>query len=107
MDFYVLDRVRDKYIIPITGSFFKIELYLKGAKLGKVKLYGKPILKMHPNSEVCLEDNVSLNSSTFKCTSGSIYAPCKLVTISASAQIVIGRDTGLNGTSIVARSKKK
>ena len=104
--FYILDRVRDKYLIPIIGSFFITELRLKGAKLGKVKLYGKPILKMHPNSEVALDDNVSLNSSTFKCTSGSIYAPCKLVTICASAKILIGKDTGLNGTSIVARSKK-
>ena len=104
--FYIFDRVWDKYVIPITGNFFIIGLHLKGAKLGKVKLYGKPILKMHPNSEVFLDDNVSLNSSTFKCTSGSIYAPCKLVTISASAKIFIGKDTGLNGTSIVARSKK-
>ena len=104
--FYILDRIRDKYIIPITGSFYIIGLRLKGAKLGKIKLYGKPILKMHPNSEVSLNDNVRLNSSTFKCTSGSIYAPCKLVTICSSAKILIGRDTGLNGTSIVARSKK-
>ncbi len=104
--FYILDKVWDKYIIPMTGSIYIIGLHLKGAKLGKVKLYGKPILKMHPNSEVSLGDNVSLNSSTFKCTSGSIYAPCKLVTISASAKILIGKDTGLNGTSIVARSKK-
>ena len=104
--FYLLDRVRDTYIIPMIGSLFITELRLKGAKLGKVKLYGKPIFKMHPNSEVALDDNVSLNSSTFKCTSGSIYAPCKLVTICASAKILIGKDTGLNGTSIVARSKK-
>ena len=104
--FYILDRIRDEYIIPITGSFYIIGLRLKGAKLGKIKLYGKPILKMHPNSEVFLNDNVRLNSSTFKCTSGSIYAPCKLVTICSSAKILIGRDTGLNGTSIVARSKK-
>ena len=104
--FYVLDRVWDKFVIPFTGSLFIIGLHLKGAKLGKIKLYGKPILKMHPNSEIFLDDNVSLNSSTFKCTSGSIYAPCKLVTICASAKIFIGKDTGLNGTSIVARSKK-
>ena len=103
--FYILDRFRDKYFIPITGSLFINGLRLKGAKLGKVKLYGKPILKMHPNSEVSLEDNVRLNSSTFKCTSGSIYAPCKLVTICSTAKIFIGKDTGLNGTSIVARSK--
>ncbi len=103
--FYISDRFWDKYVIPITGSFFITGLRLKGAKLGKIKLYGKPILKMHPNSEVSLEDNVRLNSSTFKCTSGSIYAPCKLVTICATAKIFIGKDTGLNGTSIVARSK--
>lgn len=104
--FYILDRIMDKYLIPATGNFFIVGLRLKGAKIGKVKLYGKPILKMHPNSEVSLDNNVSLNSSSFKCTSGSIYAPCKLVTISASAKIFIGKDTGLNGTSIVARSKK-
>ena len=73
--FYILDNIQDKYIIPLTGSLFIIGLRLKGAKLGKVKLYGKPILKMHPNSEVYLDDNVSLNSSSFRCTSGSIYAP--------------------------------
>ena len=104
--FYILDILMDKYILPMTGSFFLIGLLLKGAKLGKVKLYGKPILKMHPNSEVTLQDNVVLNSSSFRWTSGSIYAPCKLVTICSTAKIFIGRDTGLNGTSIVARSKK-
>ena len=104
--FYILDNIQDKYIIPITGSIFIIGIRLKGAKLGKIKLYGKPIFKMHPNSEVFLDDNVRLNSSSFRCTSGSIYAPCKLVTICSSAKILIGKDTGLNGTSIVARSKK-
>ena len=104
--FYISDIFQDKYILPMTGSLFIIGLRLKGAKLGKIKLYGKPILKMHPNSEVSLQDNVVLNSSSFRCTSGSIYAPCKLVTICATAKIFIGRDTGLNGTSIVARSKK-
>ena len=93
--FYILDRFRDKYFIPITGSLFINGLRLKGAKLGKVKLYGKPILKMHPNSEVSLEDNVRLNSSTFKCTSGSIYAPCKLVTICSTAKIFIGKDINI------------
>jgi hypothetical protein len=43
--FYILDRVRDKYIIPMAGSLFIIELRLKGAKLGKIKLYGKPDFK--------------------------------------------------------------
>ena len=104
--FYILDKTLDKHIISMIGSFYIIGLRLKGAKLGKIKLYGKPILKMHPNSEVSLDDNVSLCSSTFRCTSGSIYAPCKLVTICSSAKILIGRDSGLNGTSIVARSKK-
>ena len=33
--FYILDRVRDRYIIPMTGSLFVIVLRLKGAKLGK------------------------------------------------------------------------
>ena len=104
--FYILDNLQDKYIMPITGSLFIIGLRLKGAKLGKIKLYGKPIFKMHPNSEVFLDDNVRLNSSSFRCTSGTIYAPCKLVTICSSAKILIGKDTGINGTSIVARSKK-
>ncbi len=104
--FYILDNIQDKYIMPITGGIFIIGIRLKGAKLGKVKLYGKPIFKMHPNSEVFLDDNVRLNSSSFRCTAGSIYAPCKLVTICSSAKILIGKDTGLNGTSIVARSKK-
>jgi acetyltransferase-like isoleucine patch superfamily enzyme len=48
---------------------------------------------------------VSLVSSTKRSTSSSLYSPIVLKTLSATAKIIIEDAVGLNGTSIVARSK--
>ena len=80
---------------------------LKGVQIGRnVKLFGKPIIKMHPLSQIIIEDNVGINNNSFRSSSTSLYGPCRFVTHFPTSLIVIKKDTGLNGTSIIARSKK-
>ena len=58
-----------------------------------------------PGSIIKIGNNVSIVSSSRRCTASSLYAPTKLRTWSKSAKIIIEDDVGLNGTSISARSK--
>ena len=43
--FYIVDKIQDKYIIPLTGSIFIIGIRLKGAKLGKLNYMENRFLK--------------------------------------------------------------
>ncbi len=61
---------------------------------------------MHPLSQIIIEDNVGINNNSFRSSSTSLYGPCRFVTHFPSSLIQIKKDTGLNGTSIIARSKK-
>jgi len=83
---------------------------MKGAALGitigrGVKCYGSIHIMRAPGSEIVIGNNVSIVSSSARCTAASIYAPTKLRTWSATAKIIIEDGVGLNGTSIAARSK--
>jgi len=51
-------------------------------------------------------NNVVIISNPNRASACTIYSPTKIQTLSQSANIQIGSDVGLNGTSIVARSKK-
>ena len=79
---------------------------LKGVTLGEnITIIGKPTIKMHPFSEIIIEKNVGLNSSSFRSSTTALYSPCRFITHFPFAKIIIKEDTGLNGTAIVARSK--
>jgi acetyltransferase-like isoleucine patch superfamily enzyme len=104
--FYLLDEFYDVQVLPTLGYLWRLEMLVRGAKLGKGRIYGRPVVKLHPKSLVSIGDNFSFVSSNRRCSSGSIYAPCKIQTHSASSVIVVGPNVGLNGTSIVSRSAK-
>jgi acetyltransferase-like isoleucine patch superfamily enzyme len=104
--FYILDRIYDYPVLLALGYFWRLELILRGAKIGKGNIYGRPVIKINPKSIVVIGENFSLVSDNRRCSSGSIYAPCRIQTHSASSMIIIGDNVGLNGASIVSRSNK-
>jgi acetyltransferase-like isoleucine patch superfamily enzyme len=104
--FYFSDHIYEVVVLPTLGKLWRLEMQLRGAKTGKGKLFGRPVIKIHPKSTVDVGDGFSFISSNRRCSSGSIYAPCRIHTLSPSSVIAIGEHVGLNGTSIVSRSAK-
>lgn len=70
-----------------------------------VKVWGRIDIYPAVGSLIKIGNNVSIVNSSSRCTAGPIYAPTKIRTHEKSASIVIDDGVGLNGTSIVARSK--
>ena len=91
----------------IWGSVaFSFKSWLYGVKCaGKVRCYGTVYLIRSPGSEIAFGTGVSIVSNTYRSTAASIYSPTKLQTFSNSAKILIGDNVGMNGPSIVARSR--
>ncbi len=78
---------------------------LIGVELGQeVRAAGPVMIRRCPGSNIRIEDRVCLVSSSFRCTASTLYAPVRFVTYLPAARIIIGAGSGLNGTSIVARS---
>jgi acetyltransferase-like isoleucine patch superfamily enzyme len=103
--FYLADQVYDGAVLPLMSNLWVLEATARGAKVGRGLLLGRPVLKFHPLSEIILEDGFSLISAQRRCSSGNLYGPCRIHTHSATSRIHIGKNVGLNGTSIVARSR--
>lgn len=91
----------------VLGSvFFKIKAKLYGVQCsGKVTCYGKCDLTKAPFSRIIIGNNVVFISDSYRATASSIFAPVKIQTFSKTSCIEVGDNVGLNGTSIVARSK--
>ena len=104
--FYLLDSFYEFQLLPILGYIWRLEIVMRGAKLGRGNIFGRPVVKLHPKSLVSIEDNFTLVSDNRRCSSGSIYSPCRIQTHSRTSIIKIGKNVGLNGTSIVSRSAK-
>lgn len=85
--------------------YFKTKIYGITCN-GKVTCYGMPHLVRAPYSEIIFGTNVSMVSNSYRSSAASIHAPVKIQTMSDTSFIEIGDDVGLNGTSIVSRSKK-
>lgn len=64
-------------------------------------LYGYPIIAMHPNSTITLEDAVVLCSDS-RFTALGVSHPVILRTLRPYASISIGKDSGLSGVTICA-----
>lgn len=92
------------------GLLWKLELVLRGAgsflSVRSMTILGRPIVSLAIGSKIDFGRNVILMSSSRFCLSSSLYAPCNIKCIYASAKILIGDDVSLNGTSIVCRSSK-
>jgi acetyltransferase-like isoleucine patch superfamily enzyme len=94
----------------LSGFFGTLRLRFKalifGVKLGEeVKCFGPIHISRFPFSEIRIGNNVHIVSSSPRATAASIFAPTKLRTHARSAKIIIEDDVGLNGTSIVARTR--
>ena len=91
----------------IYGTFmFRLKAFLFGVKAGTgVKCWGSIDIVRGPKSQISIGDNVSIVSSSMRCSSASLYANTKLRTYSPSSKIIIEKNAGLNGTSITARSR--
>jgi acetyltransferase-like isoleucine patch superfamily enzyme len=69
-----------------------------------LRAFGMPIIRKHPLSEITIGNNVLLNSSSWRSSTGSC-SRCKFRTFHETARIIIEDDVGMNGTAITARSK--
>ena len=66
-----------------------------------VRIYGSPIVSVHPGSSISIGDRVALCSSAFHTALG-VNHPVILRTLNHGAEISIGNDVGLSGVSICA-----
>lgn len=84
----------------IKGEIFKI-INPNICVDGRLNIYGKfPSIKMFRNSKLVLGDNILLNSD-FKFSDTALTNKCKMV-IGYNGQIMIGKNTKLNGCSITS-----
>ena len=107
--FFTFDKFYDKAFLPLMSNIWHFEGVLRGATIGRGLFLGRPILKFYPGSKVILEKGFTLLSSQRRCTSGSMYAPCRIQTHSLTSSIYIGEGAGLNGTQLrleAVQSKK-
>jgi acetyltransferase-like isoleucine patch superfamily enzyme len=103
--FFMFDKFYDKLLLPLMSSIWHFEAMLRGAVLEKGLFLGRPILKIYPGSKVVLEKGFTLLSNQRRCSTGNLYAPCRIQTFRSSSSIYIGERSGLNGTSIVSASR--
>jgi acetyltransferase-like isoleucine patch superfamily enzyme len=105
----LVDRVC-YFAVQNIGLLWKLELMLRGAgswlSFRSMTIFGRPIVGLAIGSKIEFGHNVILMSSNRLCLSSSLYAPCKIKCIYATAKILIGDGVSLNGTSIVCRSTK-
>lgn len=77
-------------------------MFMHGVKLGKeVKFIGFPFTSRARFSEIIIGDNCKFNSSKHSIPIG-LFKPCSFATIKKGARILIGKNSGATGTSIIA-----
>jgi len=99
--------ILQKVFSGLTGTFMlRIKAFIFGIKVGrKVVCYGPISLMRAPKSVIAMGSNIQIVSSSQRSTTSAIFAPTKLRTLTKTAKIIIEDNVGINGTSIVARSK--
>ncbi|MGE5466078.1 MAG: acyltransferase [Ignavibacteria bacterium] len=102
--FFRLDQLYDFYWLPLLGILWRWEMAARGVRVGRGVLYGRPVVKLHPESTVEIGDGFNFVSANRRCSSGSLYAPCRIQAHGPTSRILIGSSVGMNGTSIVSRS---
>ena len=103
---FFVDHFYYNFWLPLLGIFWHLEALLRGVYLSTGSFYGRPIFHIHPRAHVFLGCSFSFISSSRRCSSGSLYSPVRLSARSSTSVIILGRNVGLNGTSIVSRSHK-
>ncbi|KAF0233620.1 MAG: transferase hexapeptide repeat containing [Desulfovibrionaceae bacterium] len=109
----VQDRIASSYYRYYTAfqkavytNVFRIKSVLLGVRYGaNLCCWGPVHIVRHPGSHIVIGDNVSIVSDSYRCSASSLYAPTKMRTFSPHSLIRIGNNVGLNGTSIISRSR--
>ena len=79
-----------------------LEAKLKGAQLqGKVLMIGRPLISVAKDSRLILEDGVRLASS-LRANPLGCFQPCVVRTLASNAQLILGKNVGISGTTICA-----
>lgn len=87
----------------LTSTWVTAILRARGVQVDEnVIFFGVPIVSRAPNSIIRIGTRVSLCSSS-KWTALGVSRKCVLRTLATSAELIIGRDSGLSGVSIVAQ----
>mgnify|MGYP002623357063 CR=1 FL=1 len=73
-------------------------------KYGYVTLHNMPIINKTPNSQIKMENGVTLVSDPQVNPSGILH-PCTLVTQSSEASIYLGKDSGMSGATLCCKKK--
>lgn len=85
----------------VFGLFF---LRLRGVTIQKpLRLIGFPLVEILKGSDIFIDSNVTLNSSTFG-YNGFVHSPVSLFA-SNGASISIGKNTRIHGVALTARKK--
>jgi acetyltransferase-like isoleucine patch superfamily enzyme len=113
LDYSLADIISYAYILTqrrLSGFggtlMFKLKALIFGVEnSSNVKCYGPIHIMRAPKSIISVGNNVTIVSSSMRCSASSIWAPTKLRTLGQTARIIIEDNVGLNGTSITARSK--
>jgi NDP-sugar pyrophosphorylase family protein len=91
-------HLRHRFISPISKAVIRS----RGVETGKnLKLWGMPIVAIAAGSRVALGDSVVLTSSS-RMTALAVAHPVVLRTLRPGAEILVGSDTGMSGTTVCA-----
>lgn len=82
-------------------TYYYLKKYGVETKYGYVKLIGLPIIRKSPGSKIIIKKGVTLVSKT-KGNILGINHPTILATLHEKAKIIIGKNSGLSGTSVVS-----
>lgn len=91
----------ENYIYLGGGVFWKADIDKTVIARGRVDIVNDWL-----EGKIIIEGGVVLNSDSHRCLTSSIYRPVKLRTHIAGAEIIVRKGSVLNGTSVVARSKR-
>ena len=83
------------------GGFWRADIDKKAIARGKVDIVNDWL-----EGKIIIEAGVVLNSDSHRCLTCSIFRAVKLRTHTAGAEIIVRKGSILNGTSIVARSRR-
>lgn len=92
------------YILPTL--LLRLKCYIYGVSIHNPRCYGRMHVSRHPKSKIDLGSNNFFNSCSKYSSASSVYGPTKIQTLSPSASIFLGNNIGMNGTSIVAATRR-
>jgi len=90
------------YVRVFTGLLWQLEAKVKGVKCeGPVRMEGRPIISVHPDSKMIFGSGVRINSATRSNPVGC-FQPSVLRTLAPKAELILERNVGISATVICA-----